>query len=175
MNEYDFALHYRVNPDVNPESYIDPLFEAKCDDCALHFGKSGYVELDFIREASTVSEAIKSAIQNVKLAIPDAKLCYISLDIVGVSEIAQIMDCSRQYVQQIVNNNYTFPIPLHSQNKSIWHLVYVLKWLKENGKSVQNIDVWLETAKFVRAFNNAHNHQDIGNTYDAEIEELICI
>lgn len=175
MNEYDFALVLKVPFDVDPETYIDPLFEAGCDDCSQHFGKCGYLELDFIREATNASEAITSAIRNVRSAIPEAELLHIAPDIVGVSEIGQIMKCSRQYVQQIVNSSPTFPIAIHNNNKGLWHLIDVLKWLKDNNKRVNDISVWLEIAAFARTYNNARNHQNIVNEYqyEPEVKELI--
>lgn len=171
-NEYDFALHYRVPPDEDPETYIDALFDEGCDDSMPHFGKVGYLEIDFIRVAGSASEAISSAIEQVKIAIPNSEICYISPDIVGVSEIAKIMGCSRQYVRQLINENPSFPIPIHSQNKSIWHLIYVLEWLKDNNKEVANLDNWIETAKFVRVFNNKHNREDIDRLYEPEAQRL---
>ena len=77
LKEYNFVLHYKIPLDEDPETYIDPLFEEGCDDSTLYFGKPGYIEIDFIREANTAADAIASAIKQVKSAIPNSEICHV--------------------------------------------------------------------------------------------------
>lgn len=46
----------------------DRLFEAGCDDALISISNGGTMELDFDREAETFSEALDSAIADVKKA-----------------------------------------------------------------------------------------------------------
>jgi hypothetical protein len=87
MNDYDFALHFKLaDYKADPSVYEDRLFEAGCDDALLGIGQKGYIGLDFIRSSGSAIEAVYSAIENVKSVIPDSELYYISPDVVGIPE-----------------------------------------------------------------------------------------
>lgn len=71
MREYNFTSdfelpHFNIAPDV----CVDSLHEVGCDGALVGIGRKGYVSLDFWREATSATEAISSAIENVKAAIP---------------------------------------------------------------------------------------------------------
>ncbi|MDJ0904003.1 MAG: DNA-binding protein [Xenococcus sp. MO_188.B8] len=136
MKEYDFALMFRLNQsDANPEIYLDPLYQAGCDDALPGIGKPGYLSLDFIRESSSAFEAISSAIDNVKSVLSEAELIHISPDLVGIKELACIFKCSRQNIQKFVSKP-TFPNPVYKGSQAIWHLAAVLDWFVANGHDV---------------------------------------
>jgi hypothetical protein len=129
MNEYNFALHFKLaDHKADPSIYEDRLFEAGCDDALLGIGQKGYIGLDFIRISSSAIEAVYSAIENVKSVIPDSELYYISPDVVGIPEIATIMNCTRQNILKLKNSHIdTFPFPINTDGKSLnWHLAEVL-------------------------------------------------
>ncbi|MGK7898382.1 MAG: DNA-binding protein, partial [Xenococcus sp. (in: cyanobacteria)] len=105
MNKYDFALIFKLADEIDSEIYLDAIYEAGCNDASVCMGKIGWMELDFIRCSHSASEAIESAIADVNRAVPNAVLKHISPDIVGITEIATIMNCSRQYVRQMINSN----------------------------------------------------------------------
>ena len=162
MNKYDFALIFKLADEIDSEIYLDALYEAGCDDASVCMGKSGWMELDFIRCSHSASEAIESAIADVNRAVPNAVLKHISPDIVGITEIANIMNCSRQYVRQMINSNsYTFPNPIYNQSKSLWYLTEVLGWLKDQKRDINNIDIIFETTNFARTYNNMMNSKNI--------------
>ena len=162
MSKYDFGLVFQLPSEIDGEVYLDRLYEAGCDDASVGIGKLGWIELDFIRAANSALDAINSAIGDVQRAIPDATLKHISPDIVGISEIATIMKCSRQNVRQIINSNsYTFPNPIYSQSKNLWYLSEVLQWCKEREKEVPHLDILLETSQYARAYNNALDSRKI--------------
>jgi len=162
MNKYDFALTFKLAEEIDSEIYLDALYEAECDDASVCMGKIGWLELDFIRSSPSASEAIETAIISVNHAIPDAVLKHISPDIVGIAEIATIMNCSRQYVRQMINSNsYTFPNPIYNQSKSLWHLIEVLRWFKDQKRDIDNLDIIFETTKFARIYNNTINSKNI--------------
>lgn len=138
MKEYDFALMFLLNQsDLNSEAYLDQLYEAGCDDALIGIGKNGNIALDFIRESSCAYDAVKSAINNVKSVLPQAKLIHVSPDLVGIKEIAGIVKCSRQNIQKIINKS-DFPSSVYKGSQTIWHLAKVLKWFVTNGYEIEN-------------------------------------
>ena len=66
MKEYDFTLALS-GPRELPEEIADALFEVGCDD-GTPGTSEGLFLIDFHREASSLEEAIQSAIANVKSA-----------------------------------------------------------------------------------------------------------
>ncbi len=177
MKEYDFALHFKLaDHKTDPSIYEDKLFEAGCDDALLGIGQRGYIGLDFIRSSDSAIEAVCSAIENVKSVIPDAELYYISPDVVGISEIATIMNCTRQNILKLKNSHIdTFPFPINSDGKSLnWHLAEVLKWYQSIGKSIDN--ALLEVAEFAMQFNLEKQNQNINsdNNLKEKARALVC-
>ena len=127
MKEYDFTLVFKLaQSNSNPENYLDLLYEAGCDDALIGIGKEGYLSLNFIRESNSAFSAIKSAIDDVKSVLNSAKLINISPDLVGVKELANIINCSRQNIQKIINKS-SFPNPVYKGSQNIWHLAIVLE------------------------------------------------
>ena len=71
MSEYEFTLTFSLpGEDDNPEQYLDALYESGCDDAVLGTGQPGTIGLDFVREAESAEDAVRSAIANVEAAIP---------------------------------------------------------------------------------------------------------
>lgn len=137
MNEYEFTLKFSLQgASLDPHDYVDALFESGCDDALIGSGTGGIIALDFTREADSAADAVSSALQNVKAAIPHAKLIEASPDLVGLTDIAAILGCSRQNIRQIMNRHMdTFPSPVHEGGKSaIWHLFPILDWAKTSQK-----------------------------------------
>jgi predicted DNA-binding transcriptional regulator AlpA len=177
MNEYDFSLHFKLADNTtDPSIYEDRLFEAGCDDALLGIGQKGYIGLDFIRSSNSAIEAIYSAIENVKSVIPDSELYYISPDVVSISEIATIMNCTRQNILKLKNTHInTFPFPINSDGKSLnWHLAEVLKWYRSTGKSIDTS--LLEVAEFAMQFNLEKQNKNINsdNNLKEKARALVC-
>ena len=74
MPKYHFALTFQLAPTTDPESLLDALFEAGCDDSTPATGKRGFLGLEFHREAPNQAEAIETAIANVQQAVSEARL-----------------------------------------------------------------------------------------------------
>src|SRR3546814_18050129 len=92
MNEYEFILKFRLpDPDVDPGQFVDALAEAGCDDATVGVGQRGRIALDFAREANTATDAIISAIEAVKRAIPGAELVEAGPDFVGLTDVAELV------------------------------------------------------------------------------------
>jgi predicted DNA-binding transcriptional regulator AlpA len=142
MNEFDFELIFKlVDGKKVPDEYLDALFENGCDDATISTGQLGMISFSFTREAFSASEAIESAINDVKKAIPSAKLIEASPDIVSISDISSLLGHSRQYTRKLFNTDTTsLPAPIHIGNPSIWHLSEVLSWLKSIKKQKSSIN-----------------------------------
>ncbi len=136
MSEYEFTLKFRL-PDANadPEQFIDALARAGCDDATVGIGQQGRIALDFTREAANALEAIVSAVQAVKVAIPGAELVEASPDFVGLTDVADLVGCTRQNIRKLmINNLATFPAAVHEGSQALWHLRPVLTWFSETQK-----------------------------------------
>lgn len=53
---------------------VEALAEAGCDDAIVGTGHPGRIALEFSREAENAEQAIESAIDNVRNAVPGAEL-----------------------------------------------------------------------------------------------------
>ena len=110
---------------------MDALYESGCDDALLGLRQQGRIALEFCREAASADEAILSAIRDVKSAIADAVLIEVTPDLVGVSDVAEIRGCSRQYMRKVIQkNSVSFPVPVHEGVAALWHLSPVLQWFE---------------------------------------------
>jgi predicted DNA-binding transcriptional regulator AlpA len=133
MQEYEFTLKFNfTDASINPESYLDNLAQAGCDDALIGIGQKGRIALNFNREADSALTALYSAIEQVKSVIPDAQLIEATPDFVGLSDIAEVVGYSRQNIRKLMlNNQASFPPPIHEGSSAIWHLASVLDWFKE--------------------------------------------
>lgn len=135
MKEYDFTLKFDL-PDskADPEQYVDALYAAGCDDAGLGVGQSGRIGLNFTREAKSAFAAVTSAIADVRRAIPGARLTEATPDLVGLTDIAEIIGCSRQNMRKLyLAHKAVFPPPVHEGNVALWHLAKVLIWFRVRG------------------------------------------
>jgi hypothetical protein len=134
MKEYDFTLKFSIPNASDMEQLVERLGSAGCDDALVGTGQTGRLALHFTREAESAIAALKSAIENVREAIPEAKLIEASPDLVGLSDIAELLGFSRQNMRKVMlRQQEVFPPPVHEGNPSIWHLVKVLRAFKERG------------------------------------------
>ncbi len=164
MGQYDFTLKFALGrPDADPESFIGSLMNEGCDDALIGIGKPGRIALDFTREANSADEAVISALADVKRAIPDAEFVEATPDFVGVSDIANLLGVSRQYIGKILKKNEReFPPPTHAGVRAIWHLETVLTWLVE--RQVREIDEsLLEVSRVNMRCNHAKEHSRLAN------------
>lgn len=135
-SEYEFMLKFRL-PDANvdPQRFVKALAEAGCDDATVGVGQRGRIALDFAREAETALDAVVSAVRGVKQAIPGAELVEASPDLVGLTDVADLVGCTRQNIRKLmVSNPATFPPAVHEGTQSLWHLRQVLAWFRDTQK-----------------------------------------
>jgi hypothetical protein len=73
--EFNFTLRYQLPPEDNDMDVLsDRLAKAGCDDALVGVGQAGRLALEFVREAPSVREAIESALEDVRRAVPGAHL-----------------------------------------------------------------------------------------------------
>jgi hypothetical protein len=133
VTDYEFDLDFLLaTPEEDPESHLGRLLEEGCDDSAVGIGRCGRIGLMFTREAPTAREGVLSAIAAVRRAIPGATLEEVTPDLVGLTDVAQLLGCSRQNVRQLVfDGRLSPPSSVYSGRPSLWHLVDLLTWLRD--------------------------------------------
>jgi len=130
--EYEFNLKFKLAAgDSDHDAIMQRLGEAGCTDALVGFGVPGYVGLDFVREADSAEEAILSAAGDAKNALTGAQLVEAGPDFVGLTDVADLLEMSRQNMRKLFVGNEAFPAPVHGGTSSVWHLAHVLLFLKE--------------------------------------------
>lgn len=80
-----FTLKYDLgNQSCDPDALVERLGAAGCTDALVGVGQSGYLALEFSREADSIESAVRFALADVEEAIPSAKLVEKSPDISGL-------------------------------------------------------------------------------------------
>lgn len=132
MKEFDFTLKFAfLDSSAEADEYIEKLGEAGCDDAIIGIGQKGRIALHFTREADNAFEAIVSAISDVKGVIPHARLVEATPDLVGLSDIAELLGFTRQNMRKLmITYSQSFPPPVHEGQTSIWHLSNILQWFE---------------------------------------------
>lgn len=133
--EYIFILKYQLSEqDCDPDLLLERLGAAGCDDALVGVGQAGRLALEFSRDAQNAEEAIGSALADVKTTVPSARLIEAAPDLVGLTDIAELVGISRQAMRKLMlTHPMSFPGPIHEGVSSIWHLADVLDWLKTRG------------------------------------------
>ena len=126
--EYTFTLKYQLaSDDSDPHMLVERLGEAGCDDALVGIGQPGRLALEFTREADSADAAVRSALADMRGAVPSARL----------SDVAEIVGVSRQNLRKLMlAHPGGFPAPVHEGSTSIWHLADVLTWLQTRGYSL---------------------------------------
>jgi predicted DNA-binding transcriptional regulator AlpA len=133
--EYTFTLKYQiVEPGTDLDELVDRLGACGCDDALVGIGLPGRIALEFTREANSAEAAVVSALADVKQAIPTAKLIEAAPDLVGLTDVADVIGVSRQNMRKLMLSHATsFPTPVHEGSASVWHLAEVMAWLQARG------------------------------------------
>ncbi|CAM2149575.1 prophage regulatory protein [Pararobbsia alpina] len=133
--EYSFTLKYQLTDDDRDiDSLVERLGEAGCTDALVGIGQPGRLALEFVREAPDADAAVRSALADVRSALPSVKLIEASPDLVGLTDVAELVGVSRQNMRKLMlANPGSFPTPVHEGSASLWHLADVLAWLQTKG------------------------------------------
>lgn len=175
MRTYEFTLRFDLASVIaGPDEYVELLAEHGCDDALLGIGQAGRLALAFDRESNSARYAVLGAIADVKAALPAARLVEVAPDLVGVTEVADLVGRSRQNIRQLMLNCGTIvPAPVHVGKSSIWHLAHVLTWLREQ-KRYRIEDDLLELAQSNMQVNVAVNQRNADSGTQEAIESLLA-
>lgn len=154
--EYVFTLKYQLaDSDSDLDALVEHLGAVGCDDALVGVGQPGRLALEFSRDAGSAEEAVRTALVDVKKAIPSARLIEASPDLVGLTDVADVVGVSRQAMRKLMlTHRATFPVPVHEGSASIWHLAEVLDWLMTRGGYQIDVGV-LDIAKVALEVNIA--------------------
>ena len=73
--ECTFTLTYQLQSgDNDMDAIMDRLAESGCDDALVGVGQPGRLALEFVREAHSAHDAIEGATEDVRRAVPNARL-----------------------------------------------------------------------------------------------------
>lgn len=172
--EYTFTLKYQLaDDDRNPDELVERLGEAGCDDALVGIGQPGRLALEFTREAESADAAVRSALTDVRSAVPSAQLIEVAPDLVGLTDVAELIGVSRQNMRKLMlANPRSFPAPVHEGSTSIWHLADVLGWLQTRGSYSLARDV-LEVARVALQVNLAKEGRRLPRSTSKELEALV--
>jgi predicted DNA-binding transcriptional regulator AlpA len=132
--EYNFTLNYQLSADdCDVDSIVERLGAEGCSDALVGTGLPGRLGLEFTREAGSAKEAVLSAIADIKRAVPSAELIEAVPDLVGLSDVADVVGVSRQNLRKLMlSHRHDFPMPVHTGSMSMWHLEDLVVWLGQN-------------------------------------------
>jgi hypothetical protein len=142
MKTYEFELKFSLHKTApDPGYFIERLGETGCTDALVGIGQSGRIAFHFNRDANCAFEAVLSAIKDIKQAIPEASLIEAAPDLVGLSDIADILGYSRQNIRKLMMNNLaSFPTPIHELLLDVANTTMQLNIAKES----QHLDASLQ-------------------------------
>ncbi|MCW0366552.1 hypothetical protein NB699_001535 [Xanthomonas sacchari] len=172
--EYTFTLKYQLaDEDLDTDALVERLGEAGCDDALVGIGQPGRLALEFTREAADAGEAVRSALADVRAAVPSARLIEVAPDLVGLTDVAEIVGVSRQNMRKLMlAHPGSFPAPVHEGSTSIWHLADVLAWLQVRGGYALAEDV-LDVARVAMQANVAKERLRLPKAAAKELETLV--
>lgn len=127
--EYEFTLKFVVpRSEWDADELVERLGAAGCNDALVGIGLPGRLALEFTREATSAERAIVSAIKDVKKAIPSASLVEVGPDVVGLTDVADLLGVSRQNMRKLAFKHEDFPLPFHAGTTMLWRLFDVVDW-----------------------------------------------
>lgn len=172
--EYTFTLKYQLaDDDSDADALVERLGEAGCDDALVGIGQPRRLALEFTREATDAGAAVRSALADVRHAVPSAKLIEVAPDLVGLTDVADIVGVSRQNMRKLMlAHPGSFPVPVHEGSASIWHLADVLAWLQAKGTYSLALDV-LDVARVALQVNVAKEGRRLTGSVSKELEALV--
>ncbi len=172
--EYTFTLKYQLaDNDGDLDSLVERLGEAGCEDALVGIGQPGRLALEFTREAADAGAAVHSALLDVRCAAPSAKLIEVAPDLVGLTDVAEIIGVSRQNMRKLMlAHPGSFPTPVHEGSASIWHLADILDWLQAKG-SYSLVPEEVDVARVALQVNAAKEGRRLPNSAYPQLDALI--
>jgi len=173
--EYDFVLKFMLaEGGADADALVERLGESGCEDAVVGIGQSGRIALNFTREAASASQAVISALEDVKRAIPDARLIEASPDLAGLTDIAEFIGVTRQNVRKLMLSHFrSFPAPVHEGTTALWHLAPVLEWLSGRGEYAIERGL-LEVSRIAMRINLAKESSRIDEPVEDRVRVLVA-
>ena len=171
--QYEFTLKFRLPVDGRDmDALVERLGECGCDDVLVGIGQPGRMALQFSREAPSASEAILSAIADVRRAIPGADLVEAAPDLVGLTDVAELLGVSRQGMRKLMLSHvHDFPSPVYEGSVCLWHLSDVLLWF--DARADERVPTELrEVAEVTRQINASTRGPEIQPRMLRRLERL---
>lgn len=171
--QYEFTLKFRLPDDATDmDAVVERLGECSCDDALAGVGQPGRLALRFSREAASAGEAILSAISDVRRAVRGAVLVATAPDLVGLTDVAELMGVSRQNMRKLMLSHANdFPSPVYEGSMSLWHLSDVLRWFDARGDERVPTDLG-EVAEVTRQINASIRAPEIEPQMRKRLERL---
>lgn len=176
MKEYEFTLIFALEDSTeDPSNYEEALESNECTDALVGIGRKGSIALMFDREATSAKEAIVSAIAAVRKSIPNSVLTEAQPDLIGITDIAKLVDKSRQNIRKLIYaEGSECPLPVHSGNPALWHLHDILIWLQQ--AKGYNIDQDLiQVSKITKGLNALRTWTQVESDIQKQAEIMIAI
>jgi transcriptional regulator with XRE-family HTH domain len=153
MRTFEFTV-VASGLDPQADNFEDRFFAAGCDDATISFQK-GAIILEFVRNARTFADAVRSALLNVVQA--GAKPVHIEPDyLVSLSDIAERAGLSKAaislYAKGERGEDFPAPVARVTTESPLWDWVEVADWMHRHDKLPAEA---LVEAKVVRAANFA--------------------
>ncbi len=135
MNSYHFTLIVH-GPDLQSEELVEALYEAGCDDALV--GRVDSLQyLDFDREASSLPDAVLSAVAGLE-SVDGVEVVRLSgAGLVSMSDIAKRFRRSRESVRLLISGDRGpggFPPPVTDPRSRyrLWQWFEVSDWFSES-------------------------------------------
>jgi predicted transcriptional regulator len=168
MTEYEFTLI--IDGDLDSDELVGELYEAGCDDAT--FGAINGVSIgDFTREATSLLEAVASAISQVE-SVRSLRVRRVEPEpLVTIPEIAERLGRTPESVRLLANGERgggTFPPPIsHLRTRQrLWRWIDVAEWAGQAAPE----DV--ESARVLAAFNVALELRELSSV-DEKMVHLV--
>ena len=86
--EHEFELQFRLETgSMDVASLVERLFEAGCDDALIGTGRPGRIALIFSRKGPSAEEAVISAVEGVRQAVPGAVLTALAHEVLTLNDL----------------------------------------------------------------------------------------
>jgi len=177
MKMHEFSI-IASGLDHEAEDFETRFFNAGCDDATVSFQK-GHIIVDFSREATTLQDAIASAVADVRKA--GATVDRIEPDpLVSLADMATRTGLSRSaltnYAKGTRAKNFPAPVAKVTSESPLWDWATVARWMFENKKLDKESALEAEIVKRVNEVIDedqgriAADLQKRAEEYSAELE-----
>lgn len=172
--EFIFTLKFQLHAvERDADVLVERLAEAGCDDALVGIGQPGRLALEFTRAAHSAEAAMRSALKDVRRAVPSARLIEAAPDLVGLTDVAELVGVSRQNMRKLMlAHPRTFPPPVHDGSTAIWHLADVLAWLQAEVDYAVDRTI-IAVARAARQVNVAKERRRLGHAVNRELAAVV--